>query len=408
MKILLATSKAIPGGGGIASYNQELVNLLGKENKIYLLTNSNESNVPGYLHTFQTFGHSNTDVEYCKRLLFQINSSNYDCIINSNSPFIPLLSPFINAPIIGISHFVNGKLALNAGYNAKWLSAIVALSKYGKKFLDRKFDIKDNQKVKIIYNFVETATKPQLNKLNQSPIKIVFPGGTSIFKSVDVIQQLVYKLLSSNLHFEFYWLGGTNLPSASMSLLGLKHIQNLFQPDKRLQITGNLPRQEAMDIIGSANIFLLPSRGEGCPMTLLEAMRGGCIPIVSDAKHGSLEIIKESNAGFIVKQGDSQEIFNLIGELISNHNHYVHIYSESNSFLNTYLSQEIWAKKMNELISDVVSSNKPFIPFNKRKFIISTTKFHFLNYVERLKAMILSAVVRVKIELSYIRNVIFD
>mgnify|MGYP003522199446 CR=1 FL=1 len=56
MKILLATSAAIPSGGGIAAYNQELCNLLGKEHDLFLLTDSNECNVEGYKKTYSNYG----------------------------------------------------------------------------------------------------------------------------------------------------------------------------------------------------------------------------------------------------------------------------------------------------------------------------------------------------------------
>lgn len=125
MKILLATSKGIPAGGGIASYNQELVRLLGKDNDIYLLTDADENNVEGYKRTYRTFGNKNSDFEYCKVLVDNINSANYDCIINSNSSFIPVLAPFLKAHIISVSHFVNGRHAINAGYNAKYQSCVI-------------------------------------------------------------------------------------------------------------------------------------------------------------------------------------------------------------------------------------------------------------------------------------------
>lgn len=405
MKILLATSKGIPAGGGIASYNQELVRLLGKDNNIYLLTDADENDVEGYKKTFRTYGNRNLDFEYCKRLADNINSANYDCIINSNSSFIPVLAPFLKANIISISHFVNGRHAINAGYNAQYQSAVIALSNYGKEFIIKKFGIKDPEKIKVIYNFVEKKTgQVSADKIHQQPLKIVYPGGTSIEKSVDVIQNLVYRLLKSDLQFQFYWLGGTTLPSAKFSILRLHNIPDLFHDDSRLKITGKIPRTEAIRIMESANIFLLPSRGEGCPMTLLEAMRGGCIPIVSDAKHGSREIIEDSRCGFICRQNSADELFKTISLIINEHTKYTDIYDKTIEYLNTALSQELWNERMLKILEDSQHHRKECISMTQAAFTKSSNQFLRYYKIDRFKQIIRSAWYRVKIDISYLNS----
>lgn len=405
MKILLATSKAIPAGGGIASYNQELVNLLGKNNEIYLLTDANENNVDGYKETFRTNGHSNADFNYCVKLTNNINNANYDCIINSNSNFIPVISPFLSANVISVSHFVNGRHAINAGFNAHFQTAIIALSNYGKDFLINKFKIPDTSKVRVVYNFVEASIRNSISKkATNYPLRIVYPGGTSIEKSVDVIQNLVYRLLSTNLKFEFIWLGGTTLPIANLSIFGLKKTTNLFQPDSRLIVTDKIPREEALKLIESANIFLLPSRGEGCPMTLLEAMREGCIPIVSDAKHGSREIIENSRAGIIVKQNNVEELFDSVVKIIKEHNKYIHIYESSRKYLNTTLSQNIWNQRMLEILNLTQKKGKIQIEMCSKSFRKSSRLYRFYCRNERLKQILRSVWYRLKIDFNYTKH----
>lgn len=404
MKILLAAAKATHTGGGIVSYNQELLNLYSKEHEIHLLTDANEHDVPGFRSSLSTYGHSNSDFIFALELVGEINSKSYDIIINSGSNFIPVLSPFLTSPIISVSHFVNGKLAINAGYNAEYLSKIVALSNYGKDFLQKKFKINEPEKVQVVYNFVKHLDK-LLNteeKITRRPLRIVYPGGTSIEKSVDVIQSLIYKLLDSDLQFEFYWIGTTRLPSANMSFLGLRNTVDLFKKDTRLHITGMLSREDAESIIGSANIFLLPSRGEGCPMTLLEAMRGGCIPIVSDAKHGSREIIEQSGAGIIVKQNSSDELYKTIKDIILNHNKYQSLYSDSANYMSFVLSQEEWSRQMTGIIHDAVRERKKIMQLTKDNFKKSYLGFSRLYKIDRIKKVCRSAYYRLKFDFTYL------
>ena len=404
MKILLATSKAVPSGGGIASYNQELVNAFGAENEIYLLTDADETDVEGYIETFRTCPNSNSDYEYCRRLVDCINAFEYDCIINSNSAFIPVIAPFLKAKIISISHFVNGALANNAGYNAEYQNGIIALSEYGKRYIEEKFNVFDSEKVHVVYNFVKDADVYARDKVNRRPLRIVYPGGTSIKKSVDVVQQLVYRLLATDLDFEFFWLGGTRLPSARMSLLGLDSTEKLFEKDKRLHITGLISREKSIELIESANIFLLPSRGEGCPMTLLEAMRGGCIPIVSDAKHGSREIIENSGAGVIVRQGKSKELCKSIENVLRSHIDYVDIYDKAFDYLTDELSQQKWTAKMLEVLDSVIPQSKKVISMSESAFKKSSKEYAALCRCERIKDMIRSAYYRVKFDISFVKN----
>lgn len=396
MKILLATPKTTHTGGGIPSYNQELVKLFGADNEIDLLTQSDEPDVKGFSKIFSCYGKVNTDFGFCSELIAQINDESYDLIINSASAFIPVIAPFLYAPIITVSHFVDGKLAYNAGYNAKYLNAIIALSEYGKNFIISKFGIRDTSKVHVVYNFVHTDPSDyDCNKHRQTPVRIVYPGGTSISKSIDVIQRLLYRLLATDWDFEFIWIGGTNLPSANLSLFGYKNTQDLFQADRRLKITGLVDRATAQEIIASANIFLLPSRGEGCPMTLLEAMRAGCIPIVSDAKHGSREIIEDSKAGVIVRQGSSKTLMDTISDILSEPDKYEHLYLKSHTYMLNCLSQKVWREKMMAIISKCLHADKHFKPLTRSAFIKSAYGFKLLCLSHDLKLKVRSVVFRI-------------
>lgn len=401
MKILLATSAAVPHGGGIASYNQELVRLFGDENEIYCLTDSNEHDVLGYAETFSTYGKTNNDFSYAKTLVDNINMSNYDLIINSDSSYVPVISPFITVPIISISHFVDGLIADRAGFNSEYISRIICLSYYGKEYIEKKFSIKDKNKVKVIYNFVHPKIY-SINKILNEPISIVYPGGTSVKKSVDVVVKTIYRLLKYKLPFKFMWIGQTKLPSAKYSVLGLRNSFQLFDDD-RIEIKGLVTREESEDIIASANIFLLPSRGEGCPMTLLEAMRVGCIPIVSDAKHGSRELIEKCGCGFIVKQGRSDELANTIHDIIIHHSSYLDVYSKTKLFSESFLNYENWKQQMTDVISYASNDNKKSIPLTENKFNESVLKLKKLDKNNRRKEMINSLIVRLKLDYIFLR-----
>ena len=404
MKILLATSKASLTFGGIATYNYELQKILGRNHQLYLMTDSEEYDIPGYVQTISLNGKKKFSYKEARDIVERINSRHFDLIINSRSSLMPIIAPFVNAPIISVSHYVNGFQADNAGYNSKYQSNIVALSYWGKKYLDKKFSIDDPEKVKVIYNFVAENTKPfNEEKLNSNCPIIVFPGGTSRHKGFDMVMIAVYKLLKTNLPFKFYWLGNETLPVKELSLLRFHRISQFFKNDERVIITGQIPRDKAEELIGSANIFLLPSRGEGCPMSLLEAMREGCIPVISDAKHGSLELIEKLGCGEIVKNCSGTSLFYRLKHIIEDIDNYQDCYKKTYKFSRTVVSQVVWVQQMNSLILSC-RRDRLVEPISEAKYNKSSKGYLKLYKRDRRKIQYEGFMIRIKLDYYYVLN----
>lgn len=212
MKILLATSAIIPAGGGIASYNQELISAIDPDNVIDTITEENITDAININRVISIYGKNIYSYDFCRAIIDDINGSKYDVIINSNSELVSLISPYLISPIISVSHFVNGKIAVVAGYNTQYIQKIIALSHYGKKFIEDKYQIKDKGKVSVLYNFIH-LNNFQFNegKLNPQILNLVYPGGTSVQKSFDIVMRSLRLLIRHrNLKFNFYWLGEKN------------------------------------------------------------------------------------------------------------------------------------------------------------------------------------------------------
>lgn len=72
---------------------------------------------------------------------------------------------------------------------------------------------------------------------------------------------------------------------------------------------------EVMEIMGLQDIFILPTRFEGSPVTILEALSSGLVPVVSDLPGGISEIVSE-DIGRRVSIGD---IGGFAGEIAAFH-----------------------------------------------------------------------------------------
>lgn len=352
MKILIASS-SISLQGGVPAYNRELCNMLGKEHEMHLLVQQNVNHFEGFQKVISISNRIIPTIDESKHVLSILRSEKYDVIINSNSHIISLISPYINnnTIIIGISHSVRYTESDTAAFNSQYIDKVIALSGFNKTYLEKKFNLAIDNKCVMISNFVaydRNADSKRLAKKNQVPT-IVFAGGSASTKSPELIVKIVRKLLETDLKFKFIWLGIKTPPLKKIQPFNDMSI--LFPEDSRVNFRGQISREEAAEIISNANIFLAPSRREGCPISLLEAMRIGTISIVSDYNIANKEIIKDGVNGFIINHKKTKLFVERISDIIKNPNKYNSIYEESYYTFCNELSFDVWKKKMDMLIS---------------------------------------------------------
>ena len=66
-----------------------------------------------------------------------------------------------------------------------------------------------------------------------------------------------------------------------------------------------------------AEVFALPSRGEGFGFVYLEAMARGK-PVIGGAHGGAPEVIQDGKTGYVVQHGDVAEVATAIDTLLAN------------------------------------------------------------------------------------------
>lgn len=65
-----------------------------------------------------------------------------------------------------------------------------------------------------------------------------------------------------------------------------------------------------------ASVALFPSRMEGQPLVLMEAMQQGCVPVVYDFKYGARMMVTDLEDGIIVDFGDFDDLIRSAGQLL--------------------------------------------------------------------------------------------
>lgn len=99
---------------------------------------------------------------------------------------------------------------------------------------------------------------------------------------------------------------------------------NLQKQAKELAVDQNIrwlgETNELIPIYQAASLFILPSRREGMPNALLEAMSCGLPVIVSNASPGPLEYVVNGESGLVFDSGSSNGLADAIETLMSDRN----------------------------------------------------------------------------------------
>ncbi|HVF30079.1 MAG TPA: glycosyltransferase family 4 protein [Pyrinomonadaceae bacterium] len=96
--------------------------------------------------------------------------------------------------------------------------------------------------------------------------------------------------------------------------LFVKSMTNLL--GEKFQYGGVVAGEKKMRALRDADILLMPSKYEGLPLSLLEAMAAGCVPIVSD--RGSIPtVVEDGRNGFLVEPGNLTQIVGRLKFLLS-------------------------------------------------------------------------------------------
>lgn len=331
MKIVIIEKEESLKVGGIIIHNQRLANFLrhqGHDVKIIRFTNEESKDrnlitIPYYLaekRSFILLPLENTR-ELLTRALKKIKPDVvHFCIgISPFDLFIPALCHSLNIPIVGIWHTDLAKertsfeLLAKSIYLAylpvcKELDSLIVFTRRMKNFYVNKGLNKN--RVKIIPNGVDsklyspgiTTYKKKLALKNT----VIFLGRLTLVKNPELLIEAFRK---------------ANVPQSKLLIVGTGDLESELKEkyafDKRIIFTG-LVKNEAkkIDLLRSANIFVLPSKNEGMSLSLLEAMSCSLATIVSDVG-GSADIV--GRTGIVLKEAHLENELPVVIKILLDH-----------------------------------------------------------------------------------------
>lgn len=185
--------------------------------------------------------------------------------------------------------------------------------------------------------------KIPLHRLYGSAIRIVGVGSLEqMYKGVDILLQAMRILSDQQYDVSLTWIGG------GYFLQGLILLSNQLGLQTRVNFSGNVSSGDSVrETLDTADLFVLPSRTEGLPRALVEAMARG-LPCIGSNVGGIPELLERDE---LFPSEDAVAAASLIAKLIADparrRSMALRNLEKSRAFLNEKLDEkkrEFWAQ----------------------------------------------------------------
>ncbi|RYU48851.1 glycosyltransferase family 4 protein [Aliivibrio finisterrensis] len=288
MRVLVSCSSRVDQGSGILAYSKNLVECYlnsGYEVAFVFESSENHEWCQREKLTIYETNSSEDDKTETQNLIKFIESYNPDVVINNDHCYLQALAPVIKVPFLFVLHLGATSILSLAKINQDYVDAYIATTS-DMKFDFQKLGIKSH-KIHVVLNGLN-APFYEKHQSNNEEMHILFSGENTRRKGADKF----IKMINTN-KFDncvFHWTGGSKVKD--------KYEAQLNRNNK-VVIYDRLAKKEFYELMYSCDVFLMPSRNEGLPIALLEAMGHGLVPIASNARGAMKEVICHSENGYL-------------------------------------------------------------------------------------------------------------
>jgi len=95
--------------------------------------------------------------------------------------------------------------------------------------------------------------------------------------------------------------------------------KELWPSNSTVEFINQLPNFELLKKLHDFDIIILPSSSEGMPISIIEGMKAGVIPLVNDIPGGVQELIQNAVTGYKIKNNNPEEYASHINMLLNDH-----------------------------------------------------------------------------------------
>ena len=290
--------------GGVSSFNFNILNFSTLKSQFYIkviLIKETEDTRPEFLENF--------NVDELIHFNYSTNENKYYVAKRLNSFIGDAEGALITDNIITIfaaRRFASPKIIFHLLHDYFYVKQHIALEKYidngvahSSFFSDAVFASNPNKWSNNVFYLPYGVQKQKIDLQikNQKCLNLVFLGRLEKSKGVHYLFEIEKILANKNIKVNWSIIGKGNCKKALLNQW--KHQQNVqfYEPDTTTEVFQILTKQD---------LFIFPTSFEGTPVSILECLSSGIVPIVNDLPGGIRDIVLD-DIGFRCKLNNVAE-----------------------------------------------------------------------------------------------------
>ena len=356
MNVLFIYLKAFSSVGGIENFNKCFIKALSdisnSNAKIKLNISSLYDNISEdrYINKKYFFGFNGNKISFVSSVIKQLLHSDLIVLGHINFFLIGLLAIILRKKVIIIAHGIEvwENDSLLKTFFLRKVNLILSVSEFTKNKLIKAHNVNDS-KIKIFHNTLDpfyTNKYINNNKLEIIEKKNIILSVSRLnkeekYKGYDTVIRCMPEIKRE--FGEVYYIIAGKADSSEIERLNVL-IKEVGQQGN-VMITGEISEEEIVRYYNSANVFVLPSKGEGFGIVFLEAIYFG-LPVVAGNKDGSSEPLLNGKLGKLIDPDNLKEISSAIIYFLSEKKyHKMQFRQESRKNVLEYFGYNVFLKK---------------------------------------------------------------
>lgn len=222
------------------------------------------------------------------------NRINANCFLTTHAPFVEkrLRTKILNIAVTLYDKFLAKKI-LNS------YRKVIAITKWEIPLLLR-LGCKRSKISYIPNGFPKEFLKEKIKFSNKKIRTIIFLGRIAPIKNLELLLESFKNILDKGYKAKLKVVG----PIEKGYELSFLRLIKKLKLNKKIELVGAIyDLKKKISILRNADIFVLPSRREASPISLLEAMASGLV-VISSNTLGAREFLEEGKNGFIFNNAD--------------------------------------------------------------------------------------------------------
>lgn len=332
-----------PGVGGIENVSTTIINELRKKHNVYVISHFAQQGceIPCEIKVFfmpnptTYLAQENEDFYLALLKQLSIDKVIYQDSYGPTESIVCKSSEILNIPVYVFEH--NSPLFI---YNKRNLDPIYTLKGFGRRVCHPYLLYKEKKRKRYLLKY---AAKYVLLSKNYIPEFCNLVGASINDNRITYINNPIRSIVFQPIPKENIVLCVSRLAKEKRvdAMIRLWSMIESKLPDWQFLIVGDGPERSKLEALVNDNkipriaflgftnpteyykkakIFWMTSKYEGWPMTLIETMQYGCIPIAYSSFSSLLDIIDDNINGFVIKNNDSTSFLEKTLELATDDN----------------------------------------------------------------------------------------